>query len=390
MPPKQYDPLNKETKEAKEAGEAEEDAKEIRLLGQGGFGCVYYRGFKPNGVALSGAYVTKITRREKSREAIIGKRVANMSRYADFFAAVLKVENINLANVDAENLLLDCDIVSKNDNPHEKFQLLTQLYVPNVSFLEFAGMDNPNFAKFLSTLISCRDHLLLGIARLQNEARVVHFDIKSENVVFNTRTKNPVIIDFGLSFVADDALQALNKGAAATTTDYDRVKRLKEFFYGYFPDYSAWPIEVHIICYIVSETVAVYEHEAKTGSGTSGSSAAAAVASISIEALKSLVSVYVSNHLFMRYQTDAYKSAFYDRAVARYERSAVGRPGMDVIREYVNNDGWKSWDVHASAVLFLDVLETARRHQKNAFPAEYAVHVNAFSESLQRDAGFIE
>ncbi|NDB70183.1 MAG: hypothetical protein EB015_19685 [Methylocystaceae bacterium] len=359
--------------------EEEEEEKEIRILGQGGFGCVYYRGFKPDGTALSGAYVTKITRREKSREAIIGKRVANMSRYADFFAAVLKVENINLANVDAENLLLDCDIVSKNNGPREKFQLLTQIYVPNVSFLEFAGMHHPNFAKFLSTLISCRDHLLLGIARLQSEARVVHFDIKSENVVFNTRTKNPVIIDFGLSFVADDALRELAvKGAAGT--DYDRVKRLKQFFYGYFPDYSAWSIEVHIICYIVSETVA--DHESKMGSGTG------AIASVSIKALKTMLSVYISNHLFLRYQTDAYKAAFYDRAVARYERSAVGRPGMEVIREYVGN--WKAWDVHASSVLFLDVLEIVARRRQKAFPAEYAAQVDAFSESLQRDAGFIE
>jgi len=380
MPPAKQ--KQNELREGDEDVKETEENEEIRLLGQGGFGCVYYRGFNPKGAALSGAYVTKITRREKSREAVIGKRVANMPRYTDFFAVVLKVENINLANVDAENLLLDCDIVSKNANPHEKFQLLTQMYVPNVSFLEFAGTDHPNFAKFLGAIISCREHLLLGIARLQNEARVVHFDIKSENVVFNTRTKNPVILDFGLSFVVDEAIRELAV-QRTTASDYDRVKRLKQFFYGYFPDYSAWPVEVHIICYLVYETVADYE--SKTGSGTG------AIASISLEALKSLVSVYISNHLFIKYQTDAYKAAFYDRAVARYAQSAVGRPGLDVIREYVNNNGagWKAWDVHASSVLFLDVLEIARRRQK-AFPAEYAAQVDAFSESLQRDAGFIE
>ena len=373
MPPKLPNPAKQKSPEPKENTP---ESEEIQLLGQGGFGCVYYRGFNPKGGVLSDAYVTKITRREKSREAQIGKRVANMPRYADFFAVVLKVENVDLANVDADNLLLDCDIVSKNTNPFEKFQLLTQVHVPNVSFLKFASSDHhPSFAKFLSTLISCRGHLLLGIARLQDEARVVHFDIKSENVVFNTRTKNPVILDFGLSFVMDDVFRILRSSSGGD--EYDRVHQLKSFFYGYFPDYFAWPIEVHIICYIVSETVADYE--SKMGSGTR------AISSVSLEALNSLVSVYASKHAFIVYQSDAYKAAFYDRTVAKYAQSAVDRPGLDVIREYVN--GWKTWDVYAASVMFLDVLEIARN--RKPFPNAYATRADAFSDALQRDAGLI-
>lgn len=369
------------------------NGKNVKLLGQGGFGCVYYRGFSPNGTMLSGDYITKITMREKGREndreARIGKLVSKLPRYDEFFAAVIKVERVDLANVDdAEHLLMECDIVNKKkNNPDEKFQLMTQLYVPSVTFVELASKSNPNkpssspsspsiFSNLLNTLISCREHLLLGIARLQNEALIVHFDIKSENVVFNTLTKNPVIIDFGLSFVIADVLRMLND--RTYTDDYDRVTDLRQYFYGFFPDYSAWPIEVHIICYIVAET--------RTGE-VDVDGAAQSVATISSEALKTLLSAYISGHLFIRYQSDAYKTAFYERSLVQYGRSAVGRPGMDVIRDYVKD--WKHWDLYAASVLFLDVLEIAR-HSWSSFPAAYATQVGAFSESLQRDAGFIE
>jgi hypothetical protein len=123
----------------------------------------------------------------------------------------------------------------------------------------------------------------------------------------------------------------------------------------------------------------VADYESKIGSGTR------AVASVSLEALKSLVSAYVSKHAFISYQPDAYKAAFYDRVITKYTQSAVGRPGMDVVREYVGN--WKTWDVYSVSVMFLDVLEIAR-HRKPV-PNAYAARVNAFSDALQRDAGFI-
>ena len=361
----------------------------ITLLGQGGFGCVYYRGFSPNGAMLSGEYITKITRREKSREVRIGKLVSKLPRYGEFFAVVLKVENVELASVDdAEHLLAKCDIVKKQNNgPDEKFQLLTQMYVPGVMFVELASMPKygSSFSNLLNVLISCREHLLLGIARLQTEARIVHFDIKAENVVFNTLAKNPVIIDFGLSFVMDDVVRALSDGGYVD--DYDRVAVLRQFFYGFFPDYSAWPVEVHIVCWIVAETGSrAYDPNPNPNPGADGGRRAVAV--LSAEALQSLISAYISGHAFIKYQPEAYKTACYERFMARYTQSAVGRPGLDVIREYVKHDAWKQWDLYAVSVMFLDVLEIAR-HRLGSFPAEYAAHTDAFSKSLQLAAGFI-
>ena len=358
------------------------NAQQIKMLGQGGFGCVYYRGFSPKGAVLSGEYITKITRREKSREVRIGKLVSKLPRYGEFFAVVLKVENVELANVDdAEHLLAECEIVKKKNNkPDEKFQLLTQVYVPNVTFVELVSVPTYGigFSNLLNVLISCREHLLLGIARLQTEARIVHFDIKAENVVFNTLAKNPVIIDFGLSFVMDDVVRALSDGGYAD--DYDRVVALRQFFYGFFPDYSAWPIEVHIACWIVAETGSSVPNP-----GADGGRIAAV---LSAEALQSLISAYISGHAFIKYQPEAYKTACYERFMARYTQSAVGRPGLDVIRDYVKDDGWKQWDLYAASVMFLDVLEIAR-HRMGSIPAEYAAQTDAFSKSLQIDAGFI-
>jgi hypothetical protein len=265
---------------------------------------------------------------------------------------------------------------------------LTQAYVPNISMLDMVEAPLPsvagcNVAKLLNTLVNCHNHLLVGLARMQNEARVVHYDIKVQNVVFNTRSKIPIIIDFGLSFSIDDVHAILSgANASAAASDFDRLKGLAAYFYGYFPDYDAWPLEVHIISYIVITTVRPQARPQETGTGP-----VAVAAVITLDALTEMVDAFILNHRFISFQPDPYKARFRARAIDYYSRSTVGKPGMDVVRDYVK--GWKTWDYYSVAVMFLDMIEVMRITFGDPRLAPYAAQLAAFSASLQHDAKFI-
>jgi hypothetical protein len=376
---------------------------DISLLGQGGFGCVYYRGFDSLGSLLNKRYVTKITKLEKTREIDIGKIISKLPGYDAFFATVISVEPIDLA-VLKPGTLDECDMVSRHIRKSEsrsetpKFQVLKEAFVPNVSMLELVeqrgGKNQPGLtaAKMLNTLVCSHDHMLLALSRMQAETRVVHYDLKAGNVVFNTRSRNPVIIDFGLSFVIDDVRAALRKH------DLVAVQTLRQFFYGYFPDYAPWPLEAHIVCYIVNETAGLNKASGKndatsasTSASTSTSTSAStkgAIAVLTKEVLSDMLTEYIQSHQFIAEQSTAYKDAFYDRAMRIYTRDAVGRPGMEVIRDYVAE--WKRWDYYAIETMFLDLLEVMRKSYTAAELAPFMSQYGAFNTALQRAGNYID
>jgi hypothetical protein len=366
---------------------------DISLLGQGGFGCVYYRGFDSLGSLLNKRYVTKITKLEKTREIDIGKIISKLPGYDAFFATVISVEPIDLA-VLKPGTLDECDMVSRHIRKSEsrsetpKFQVLKEAFVPNVSMLELVeqrgGKNQPGLtaAKMLNTLVCSHDHMLLALSRMQAETRVVHYDLKAGNVVFNTRSRNPVIIDFGLSFVIDDVRAALRK------PDLEAVETLRQFFYGYFPDYAPWPLEAHIVCYIVNETAGLNKASGKNDATGASTNTKGTIAVLTKEVLSDMLTEYIQSHQFIAEQSTAYKDAFYDRAMRIYTRDAVGRPGMEVIRDYVAE--WKRWDYYAIETMFLDLLEVMRKSYTAAELAPFMSQYGAFNTALQRAGNYID
>jgi len=355
----------------------------ITLIGQGGFGCVYYRGFDTHGNMLSKKYITKITKREKTREIIIGKAISKLPGYDAFFATVISLENINLGVIDPSDLA-ECNVIKKYTESRSgsmpearaQFQILKELYVPNVSLLVLAETVVGNVSKLLNTIINCHGHTLIGIKRMQDEVGVVHYDIKSQNVIFNTRSKNPIVIDFGLSFFISDVQAAL------LLPDTEAVVALKSFFYGYFPDYDVWPLEVHVISYIVNTTNRTIRDAA--ASTTATESGIHPVAVLTSDALNGMVDEFVNQHHFISYQTDEYKKKYRARTIEHFQRTAVGRPGMTVIRDLAAK--WKMWDFYSVAAMFLDVLEVVRQTYSAEVLLPVKFQIDAFTASLRRDA----
>ncbi|NBO55194.1 MAG: hypothetical protein EBU84_11505, partial [Actinobacteria bacterium] len=210
------------------------------LVNQGAYGCLYYPGMHCNGNTMDDLrYATKLVVQDEvaANEVAVGNAVKNIVNYSVNFVPVTGTCVVNLGKVRRNNPyeLDKCDVVKRHvqDNTvtqaqaqaqaHTEFKVLKQLYVPSVTLLDFVtrrgiymdasqlhnlpkenvkkiGAVRYSVPQFMNVLISSYEYLLVGVARMQTELELVHYDLKVQNVVLNAYTKKPIIIDFGLAF----------------------------------------------------------------------------------------------------------------------------------------------------------------------------------------------
>jgi serine/threonine protein kinase len=206
-----------------------------KLLTQGGFGCVYYPGIlcdgRPN---LSKKIITKLHKRDSSaeNEILIGNIIRKINNYELFFSPVIKSCGVNLANID-RNLLTKCDVV--NEKKTNEYILLDILYINSNKFMELIKkMSRKNLiVNIFETYI-----FLLTSINILLENKIVHFDLKSDNILYEKTTNHPILIDFGIS---------LPIGMITS-------KNIRQYIYLYAPDYYVWPLDVHILGFLLNKT----------------------------------------------------------------------------------------------------------------------------------------
>ena len=204
------------------------------LLSQGGFGCVYYPGITCSGKASSNKkVVTKIQKKDSvsDNEIKVGEIIKQIPNYQLFFLPVINHCSVHLASLN-KNVLNDCEVISDED----KFQyiLMNISYVANKSFFDFLLKVGKTKKHVILDIIETYSYLLNSISILLSK-NVIHFDLKNENILYNTKTNNPLLIDFGISI----PISSLTK------------KNYKSYFYIYAPEYYIWPLEVHLINFII-------------------------------------------------------------------------------------------------------------------------------------------
>ena len=134
-------------------------------------------------------------------------------------------------------LLAQCAIVQK-DAEFDKYILMEVPYISNETFYDILQTFANSKKHIILSLMESFSYLLEAIDRLA-EKQIVHFDLKGDNILYNIITHNPQIIDFGISI----SLPFLKK------------ENWIDFFYCYAPDYYLWPLEVHVINFLLYETI---------------------------------------------------------------------------------------------------------------------------------------
>lgn len=286
-----------------------------KLLSQGGFGCVYYPGLSCKGKSSlkKSKAVTKLQAKgfNTDNEFKIGNLVKKIPLSKDFFLPVIKTCPIDIRKMDKE-LLSECKIIKKSTN---KYILMDIPYVTNKPFTEIFKEGDINKKHFLLTLTETYSYLLLAIKNLVN-IYIVHFDLKADNILYNSATQDPQIIDFGISI----PIKKINNN------------NIKNYIYVYAPEYYIWPLEVHILGFIF------YKTNVQLTSDDS----------------KRIAEEYTASNSALSIYSHELRSLF-QNACEREINKYVGKPRTNVISDLMKF--YKTWDNYSISIIFLKLFE---------------------------------
>lgn len=280
-----------------------------KLLEQGGFGCVYYPGLKCNGKPnLSTATVTKLQKKDfrADNEIYIGEVIKKIDNFQLFFSAVIKHCSVNLANVD-RSILSKCEII--DEDRRVEYVLMDSIYVNGEDFITL--LEKLSKKNFINTFFDTYRFLLDTIVILL-EHKIVHFDIKADNVLYEKDTNRPILIDFGISLPIEKI-------------DSNNIEK---YIYLYAPDYYIWPLEVHILGFLLHET---------TGKLTQK------------EAID-IASIYSKNNKALDYFSDSFK-AKYELFCIEVAMQYVGMERNKAIKKLT--ESYTTWDNYTLSIMYL-------------------------------------
>jgi serine/threonine protein kinase len=284
-----------------------------KLLSQGGFGCVYYPGIECSG--KSEHRKTIVTKLQKSNfnasnEVYIGQLIKKIPNYELFYLPVIESCPVNIRNIDRE-LITECQVVANSQDV--PFVLMSIPYVSNRVFFNVVTDETLGRKQVISTLARTYSYLLTAIKNLV-EISVVQFDLKGDNILYNLVTKDPQIIDFGISI-------PISKIGPQNWSKY---------FYAYAPEYHVWPLEVHLINFLLHVS-----------------------SPLSAEDIPSIVKPYTRGNRALSLFSSDFKEK-YGKLCEVCLGQYVGKAKDTVIPELISH--YATWDNYSLSVLYLKSL----------------------------------
>lgn len=288
---------------------------DIELLNQGGFGCVYHPGITCKGKKRKRKnVVTKLQLKSfnSKNEIKISKMIKNIAEYKRFFLPVSRSCKVDLRVINNQ-VASQCKIIKEETNP---YVLMSIPYVENQPFFEY--LSDIREKDTINVIVSTADYLLQAVSKLV-EGGIVHFDLKGDNIIFNTKTERPQIIDFGISIPIERSRFH---------------KNVSKYFYIYAPEYYIWPIEVHIACFAFQ----------KHGDAN---------ATISKSESHQVAKDFVANHKVVEELSNEEREVYLSDCIEVAERY-VGLSSSDLIAKVKSS--YKTWDNYAIGILFLKLI----------------------------------
>ena len=295
-----------------------------KFLNEGGYGCIYYPGMKCDGTPqLTKKVVSKLQRNDESaqNEIQMGERIKAIPNYQLYFLPVIASCPVKLSKI-KPTLLNACSNISERDRERDKdakgdgdgYILMEVPYVLNKSFYTILVDMYSSKKHVIIGLIENYTYLLEALRTLLDE-QIVHFDLKSDNILYNQQTHLPLLLDFGLSIYMPN-LTAQTMG---------------NYFYNYTPDYYVWPLEVHLINFLLYET----EHP------------------LTEQDVKQIAATYVKHNKGLG-NFSAHFHQEYLRACETHLRTYIGqekKKTIDILLAF-----YPTWDNYALSILYLKTL----------------------------------
>ena len=325
-----------------------------RVINQGGFGCIFYPSLpckketKRNSNTNSSEYVSKLVKKNFSseNEIRIGKIIQGIPFYSLYYVPVLQSCTASLAKVN-EREIKKCSIISGkssststtttvtnalekktkrtfNDNSN-KFILLKMKYIENIKFTKYL-LSITNKKHILNTLFDTYSYFLFSLEQLMKNG-IVHYDFKWDNAVIDLKTGLPVILDFGISIPINLLLDLDQQ----EQSDADAYEVYRDYFYVYFPEYSLWCIEIHLINYVLNKQ-----------------------SRITPESLQHTIDTYVDSNAAFTILSPEFIDRYKKLCYSTMERF-INQSRKYVIGECLKY--WNTWDNYALSISYLQVIK---------------------------------
>lgn len=212
------------------------------LLSKGSYGCVYYPKVRCTGKQSNNKkYVSKLQENNfaSKNELYISNIIkTNIINYSNMFSVIVRSCPIDYKEI-KDKEIKECPLIDKKN----EIVLMDLEYIKNVDIYKFLE-ESTDFYFAIRKILHSYKYLLNSINELTKH-NIVHFDIKSDNILIDKVRKIPIMIDFGLSLDINKVLQAFSG-------EKINVALLKNYFFASYPEYYIWPIEVHYICYLLN------------------------------------------------------------------------------------------------------------------------------------------
>jgi serine/threonine protein kinase len=226
------------------------EKKEIRIIGQGTYGCAYHPSISCKDQKVGSArFLSKIQVKDNisDLENAVGQIIKRIPNYQYYFAPVIEQCPINISSIDNDNLK-KCDVIAEGFHARNAPNYVSSKirYVGDETLDDYFTRilhskhgRNPIIAmqKYWKTLGNSHLYILQSVYLL-NQAGILHLDIKENNVMRDPKNDVFIVIDFGLAYESKN----LNR------TNYAQSKSIP---FGVRTDsYVPWCIEINILSYI--------------------------------------------------------------------------------------------------------------------------------------------
>jgi len=339
LPKKQKDKIKQKKEEEEKAasggGSIQQGGK---LIGQGTYGCV----FKPH--LLCNGNVDKKDKEHVSKlivmrsgddyrlknEMEIGKIILKSKKYSKYFSPIISTCPIEFEHISDQDKY-KCN--SSNKYANNQMILAKLKKITGKNFID--TIENMKGREALVTFLTMYKDIMEGIKFLVQK-KIIHYDIKWDNVLFDNKLKRGMIIDFGLSFKIEDL-------------DFNSTTNLKQYFYGFWSKMDVWCIDIQYICFLlhINNDPTKYDIQLMVEECISKNS---------------LFKSYLNNFF------DFNKIMFYENCVEMLEYYQYKYPNFKDRIKYIVTNNFNTWDNYALSIMYLKQYDLILKEPPKIFP----------------------
>jgi serine/threonine protein kinase len=343
-----------------------DSTRKIELISQGTYGCIFKPGMNCKGEIEKEGYITKLQYDPETteNEVDIGKTLLEKDEnnkkknkeYNNRFAPILHSCPISLGII-KDDFIEKCKVIKDNALSNTFYSNQIR-YVGKYTLADYFSMlrQEPDKRKFIRFCSRYHIYLLESLILL-NDKKIVHFDLKENNILIDQKRNIPVIIDFGLSIHMNILLE----------TPLNSDKYIEKFF-TYYDKYPPWCLEIILISFMVKnvhvDSIWGGRKNTRGKPKTIKDMDSTSTFEWTSRIVKKEDLLLIIDHYFKESpiikaisldKTENYKKKWVDWIQQIYTDKKSAMYGKFMVNKLI--ESWTSWDTFSLSVLFFIILQ---------------------------------